>query len=85
MKNKAANFAVKVAHTMLNWLGYIIAIVVFLLILALPVAAVISLVCHIPGWVKVLIVVFVFVLEAICVTYMNDEGEEYKNEQKEKN
>ena len=87
MKNKAANFAVKVAHTMLNWLGYIITLVAFLLILALPVAAVISLVCHIPWWVKVLIVVFVFVVEAICVTYMNDdeEGEEYENEQKEKN
>lgn len=87
MKNKAANFAVKVAHTMLDWLGYIIPLVAFLLILALPVATVISLVCHIPWWVKVLIVVFAFVLEAICVTYMNDdgEGEGEENEQEEKN
>lgn len=85
MKNKAANFAVKVAHTMLNWLGYIIPLVAFLLMLALPVAAVISLVCHIPWWVKVLIVVFVFVVEAICVTYMKEDGEEDENEQKEKN
>lgn len=85
MKNKAANFAVKVAHTMWDWLRYIIALVAFLLIFALPVATVISLFCHIPWWVKVLIVVFVFVVEAICVTYMNDDGKEYKNEQKKKN
>ena len=87
MKNKAANFAVKVTHTMLKWLEFLVTIVAVLLIFALPVAAVISLVCHIPWWVKVLIVVFVFVVEAICVTYMNDdgEGEEYENEQEEKN
>lgn len=48
MKNKAANFAVKVAHTMWDWLRYIIALVAFLLIFALPVATVISLFCHIP-------------------------------------
>ena len=86
MKNNAANFAVKVAHTMLEWLTVIVTLVAFLLIFALPVAAVISLVCHIPWWIKILIVVFTFVLEAICVTYMNTPVEEEdNNEQKEKN
>ena len=85
MKNRAANFAVKVAHTMLNWLEWIVALVALLLIFAIPVAAVISLVCHIPWWVKMLIVIFAFVIEAMCVTYMKDDYEEYKNEQEEKN
>ena len=85
MKNKAANFTVKVAHTMLNWLEWIVALVALLLIFAIPVAAVISLVSHIPWWVKMLIVIFAFVIEAMCVTYMKDDYEEYKNEQEEKN
>lgn len=85
MKNRAANFAVNVAHTMLNWLEWIVALVALLLIFAIPVAVVISLVCHILWWVKVLIVIFAFVIEAMCVTYMKDDYEEYKNEQEEKN
>lgn len=85
MKNRAANFAVNVAHTMLNWLEWIVALVALLLIFAISVAVVISLVCHILWWVKVLIVIFAFVIEAMCVTYMKDDYEEYKNEQEEKN
>ena len=88
MKNKYADFVVKVAQTMLEMLTVFFAVVAFIAVFAIPVGVVISLFCHIPWWVKILIVVFGFVFEAVCITYLNSEtdsesSEECKNEQKE--
>jgi hypothetical protein len=85
VKNKYADFVIEVAQNMFKMLTVLFEVAVFIGIFGIPVGVIISLFWHIPWWVKILIVAFGFVLEAVCVTGCDRICEKARKENSEQN